>query len=658
MLLRFTPFLWLFIAMSSGIVFADIFNPEIYFSIGISVLLLVIFISAQLFRTGAGSVFGRVTFIFPLLLFFQLGQLLYLATLPGNDPMSVENNYLPGDKIMGEITAISNTSGVYKKCEVEVISLVRYQDTVPARGKVLMFLEDTLNALERKDVCLVRAELSAITNNHNPGEFDSREFWKHKSIYRSAFVTEGNYVVAGRSRQEFMDWFLDLRDVFSSILDKYMEGDENAVAKGLILGDRSSIDSEITRKFGNTGAMHVLAVSGLHVAILVQILTACLGLFSRWITKNQALIIALLIVWIYSALTGLSASVVRSALMFTILAGSTLWGRNYNGFNSLALSAVLILIWNPHFLYDIGFQLSYLAMAGIFLFNRPLSKLFYTKVKWIQAAYEGTMVGIAAQIMTVPLTLYYFHQFPNYFVLTNLGLMVFSFLVLALGIALFATVWLTPLAKLFALLLTFSMFLMLWIIDFVDSLPGAVSSGFVPEIWEVILLFGIILVFFATFMKQQIRLMTASLAVCSIWVVFLVNDRFKRMETHEICFFQAKEPTFIVKRGNSSFCFFANRQQRNQKARYLAEAYQKVFPGDLHYFEISSNARTDVRLGNDSISIARVKGGYTIDLKESAYFYATSDAFDHAGRKVIYAPWLSGGKTRYQLSRGAIVFRM
>jgi competence protein ComEC len=533
------PFLWFFFSMALGIVVADIFPFDFYISFFALIIILLIFAGIQALKFKIDSTVLKLQFIFPLLIFFQLGQTLYLFENPDNDIYHVENQYLVGDKVMVEIEAISKTAGAYKKCEVEAKYIIRYKDTVPTRGKILMFLEDSTSKLQRKQICIVNAELTKIGNNQNPGEFDSQKFWKHKSIQNSAFVAEDQFIVVGKSDWEIMDLFIGLREKFASILDTFLKGDENAVAKGLILGDRSSIDSEITRKFGNTGAMHVLAVSGLHVAILVQILTLIFGLFSKWISKNQALILALIIVWIYSALTGLSSSVVRSALMFTVLAGSTLSDRKYNGFNSLALSAVIILVWNPHFLFDIGFQLSYLAMVGIFLFNKHLSVLFYTKIKWIQLAWEGTMVGIAAQIMTVPLTLYYFHQFPNYFILTNLGLMIFSFLVLALGIGLFTVAWWNPLAKAVAFLLFWTMFAMLWIIDFVDSLPGAVSNGFVLQFWEVAFLFAVIIVFYWSLINQKIKVLQPVLVICILWIGLLVSDRFQRMNHKQICFFQA-----------------------------------------------------------------------------------------------------------------------
>lgn len=652
------PFLWLFLVFSAGIVLADLVPLDWHFSLLIVLVFGLICLLLQNRKVQIDGWEQRLQFLWPLLLFFSLGMFRYALEQPDHDRYSVEQVYLPGDKLLGEITAIANTRGDFKKCEIGVRQVIRFRDTLAVRGKVLAFLEDPDGMLQRKDVCLLRADLLPVSNLNNPGEFDSRKFWKHKGIRLHAFVNTNSFVVVGRTPWVFRDWFDELRDYFAALLDRFLDGDENAVAKGLILGDRSSIDSEITRQFGNTGAMHVLAVSGLHVAILVQILTAFFGVFSKWISKNQALLLALAVVWIYSFLTGLSASVVRSAFMFTVLAGGTLLGRKYNNFNNLAFSGVLILCWNPHFLYDIGFQLSYLAMAGIFLFYQPLSKVFYTRVKWVQAAFEGTMVGIAAQIMTVPLTLYYFHQFPNYFILTNLGLMVFSFVVLALGIGLFAVVWFMPLAKVIAFLLTLSLFFMLWIIRFVDSLPGAVSSGFVLEIWEVAVLFILILGFFAALKTRKIKPLAVTLGLALLLVAGFVTTRFKGMQTREICFLSSREPMFIVKQGSQSFCFFASRQQLQQKARYAAEAYQKVLPGDLHYFEISHNKETHVQLGETQIDIERVRGGYRIETGKRKFFYALSDAYANPDGEIICAPWLSGNPGDNLLAKGAVHFEL
>lgn len=652
------PFLWLIIPLMAGIMLAAEWTVNIYFTGMLFLIIAGMYTGFYLLNLSQSPFLRKVQMCLPVLMCFQLGQLLYQMNDPDNIDRSFENNCLPGDKLMVEIRDLSKTSSEYKKCEVNVFNVIRYNDTTNVSGKMVLFIEDPANVLKRKQICVLQAELHLIVNNNNPGEFDSRQFWQQKGIRRSAFISVDQYKVIGVAGWEVMDFFIGLRERFATILDQHLTGQENAVAKGLILGDRSSIDSEVTRQFGNTGAMHVLAVSGLHVAILVQILTIFLGLFSRWISKKQALLAALILVWIYSALTGFSPSVARSAVMFTILAGSTLLNRNYSAMNCLAFSAFLLLVWNPYFLFDIGFQLSYLAMAGIFLFNQSLNGLFYTRAKWIQAAWEGTMVGIAAQIMTVPLTLYYFHQFPNYFILTNLGLMIFSFLVLALGIALFATAWLTLFAKLIAILLMFSMFLMLWIIDFVDKLPGSVSSGFVLTFWEVVLLFTMILLLFVFLKQKRLKPVIGILTICLVWIAFLVNNRFERMTVSQICFIKEREPTFIVKSGRNNFCFYASRKQTNKKAKYIAEAYEKIYPGKIHYFEISGAETTVVRSKATGIEIRQVHGGYVVKVNDSHFFYATSidNEANLQQSTVIYAPWLSDITDKNHLSAGAITF--
>ncbi len=650
------PFLWLFFPLAIGIFVADSSGISIQMSWLLFVVFFSLFVGLQFLYVPRKSPIYVVRQILPFLLFFQIGQLLYQNVIPDNRDQAIENLYLPGDKIIGTISTIAPTSGAFQKCEIEVKLLIKYRDTIPVEGKILAFIEDTSQYLKRKDVCVFQADIDLIENKNNPGEFDSRKFWKHKSINRSAFVSADQFKVIGTEYWKFEDVFIGLRESFSKIIDLYIApGDENGVAKGLILGDRTSIDSEISRKFGNTGAMHVLAVSGLHVAILVQILTFILALFKKWISKKQALFLALVIVWIYAALTGFSASVARSALMFSLLAGSTLFEKNYVPLNSLAFSAIILLFWNPHYLYDIGFQLSYLAMVGIFLFYQPLSKLFYTKWKWIQTAWEGTMVGIAAQIMTVPLTLYYFHQFPNYFVLTNLGLMIFSFLVLAFGIALFSVAWFPLLAKITAFLLTFSLVAMLWIIDFVDSIPGAVSMAFVLYKWEVVFLFALILAMFAILKLNKIKALKSILVVATCWLLFLVYNRFERMDQMQICFINDSNPTFIIQNKQQSFCFYENKKT-DKKVKYVSEAFQKIHAGDLHYFDLSNQKQTEVNFGKNKVTVIKKKGGYEVTINKQHYFYATKLVHAETSATIIAAPWIEGISSPHSLADGAVQF--
>lgn len=654
------PFVWFFTATALGILTATNLQPDWFFTL---TSFFIIFSISFLFelRSSLNGTEKIIKNYLPIGLFFTMGLIVYSMSQPTSNFSHIQNQYLEGDRCVGIVRAINPAKNTFRKTEMEVIQLIRFKDTIPVSGKIIAFVEDSINTLQRGDVCYFLADLDSIKNNNNPGEFDAIYFWHSKSIYHSAFIGSNQYLRIGKAAWRFMDLFEQLRDYFSSLINLYVSGDENGVAKALILGDRSALDKEITRKFGNTGAMHVLAVSGLHVSILVQIIHFLLGKIRR-ISAKQALFLALILVWIYAALTGLSASVVRSALMFTVLAGSSLLDRDYNSFNSLAFSGVLLLIWNPLYLFDIGFQLSYLAMLGIFTFYKPLSTVFYSKFKWIQSAIDGTMVGIAAQIVTVPLTLYYFHQFPNYFVLTNLGLMVISFLVLAIGIALFALGELTFVAKYIGWLLGFSIWLMLLVIEFVDSIPGAVSMGFVLAKWEVIALFILIGFLFYAITKKVISGIYIGLFSAFILVCSFVYLRFDRMTDRQICFLHAKNPAFIVKTDETIYCFYSNREKDEKEIRFLAESFQKVYPGKIHFLEVSQKKSTRVSIDKQEISVEKVRGGLQIELRDSVrnqenyFFLATKDNFENPKGKIIYSPWMEYGNTGSNLTHGAIQF--
>ncbi|MGY8927758.1 MAG: ComEC/Rec2 family competence protein, partial [Flavobacteriales bacterium] len=144
--------------------------------------------------------------------------------------------------------------------------------------------------------------------------------------------------------------------------------DQLGVGQALILGNKELLSTEIKTSFSRAGAMHVLAVSGLHVGIILAFLIFVLERFPRIFSRRAAILISILFIWIYAGITGFSPSVLRATIMFSIIVFGDVFGKQSSRFNSLGFSAFLMIVWNPLIIYDIGFQLSYLAMLGIFLF--------------------------------------------------------------------------------------------------------------------------------------------------------------------------------------------------------------------------------------------------------------------------------------------------
>ena len=189
-----------------------------------------------------------------------------------------------------------------------------------------------------------------------------------------AFVSRGELVLLNQAKQSLITkWLNASRNYLRSALRAHLSGAELAISLALILGDNSMLDKEIRDSFTNTGALHVLAVSGLHISIIMQILMAALAVFSGVLSRRVAVILLIGIMWWYAAITGLSPSVLRAVIMFTVLSIAQLSGRNYDSLNTLLFTAFVLVLWNPLTVFDIGFQLSFWRCLASFYSMRRLN---------------------------------------------------------------------------------------------------------------------------------------------------------------------------------------------------------------------------------------------------------------------------------------------
>jgi competence protein ComEC len=225
-------------------------------------------------------------------------------------------------------------------------------------------------------------------------------------------------------------------------------GKELGILSALTLGNREELDKDVQESFSVSGAMHVLAVSGLHTGIVWGIMTWVLTLGGwckplyeekkrRWLLGG----ILLILLWVYAFITGLSPSVMRSALMLSFWELSYLLGRHTSRWNPIMAAAVVILVINPLALWSVSFQLSFAAVIGIMLFASWMQAHMRLKQSWSKYIGGLLIASIGAQLMTMPLTLYYFGQTSNYFALTNLIVIPLAFVVLLLGLTALAFSW-------------------------------------------------------------------------------------------------------------------------------------------------------------------------------------------------------------------------
>ena len=636
------PFLYLFIFQAFGVVVGNsILSFEILFSsFGISILAFLVYLNFNDFLKKWSFLIGLAS------LFFFLGYLtIYLFC---SHSFQLEEFEKSANFKMKVIEFQPKKDG-WSKGIGEVIILNDAKKK--KRSERIVFYCQSSSVFDVNDYLLVQSDLIPIQNKGNPGEFDMELFWKTKGIRTMSFIDENSFKLLDRFERSFFQEFIySLQTSFNKMLESHLEGENLAVAKAIILGDKSMLDSETKNSFSATGAMHVLAVSGLHIGLILQILMEVAKFFSRFISRKKAILSILVLLWIYSILTGFSPSVIRSIFMFTILVLAQFFGKEQNNINSLFFSAFVLLLFQPMFLYDIGFQLSYLAMVGIYTLYRPIESWYQPKNKIIKYFWQGTAVGFAAQCMTVPLTLYYFHQFPNYFAIANLGLMVVSGLVLGLGIALFALHYIPLIGKLTGFLLMISIAGMLWFIQWVEHLPGAVAYGFnLPFILVPIISF---LTFFLVKITSNRLIWKITAVAFSISLILVIYYRWNSLNDSHICVLNQNKLSLIVKNKNQLICLYNDDYHNLEKIKFTAESYLKCFPGKIKYISFR-NKNMNLEISKHKLNIMKENSDFILKIDNQKFRFVHSEkSTNNLKPNAFFMPWIENSKS---LNKGAII---
>jgi len=368
-----------------------------------------------------------------LLSLFTFGGWYASERHPPNHELHLTHSYRPGDLVSGSIEAVKETRrGI--SIELQTDGLIRGDSLLPTNGKILAYLPH--DSLKVGDQLLLSADVDTLTAPLNPEVFDYGAYLASQNIYHRSYVDSSEYVASqGNERFHLRALGERSRDAWFASLQPYLSGDRLAVAAALIMGKRDLLGAEVRSAYADTGAIHVLAVSGLHVGILALIVLQLLG----WLLPRRSPFgwlrtgLAITAVWYFALVTGLSPSVQRAALMVTIVLLGKQLNRNNSIWNLLAIAALVMLVAEPKQLFQVGFQLSFAAVAGIALFARRLQRMVYLpgKLSWV---WDAISVSTAAQLGTLPLSLYYFGQFPLYFMVSGTLVIVFAYGVLALGL--------------------------------------------------------------------------------------------------------------------------------------------------------------------------------------------------------------------------------
>jgi competence protein ComEC len=417
---------------------------------------------------------------------------------------------------------------------------------------------------------LLRCRPERIVNETYPGAFDQERYYELQNISHRVFCRPQDLRKHKRfDKNIFKRNLAAVKARISEDFSAALSPKTANLARALILGERDGIDQELRSYFLATGSMHILAVSGMHIGLLILALLYILGYFSAWVSRKQALLIVLLLVWYYAVLTGLSASVLRSVFMYSVLLLSQLSGKQMSQLNALFFSAFCLLLYDPRYLFDLGFQLSYLAMLGIYLYYEPIQKRLHFNWRILQHLWEGSALGIAATLTTFPISLYHFHLYPNYAQVANLCLMSLSSLILVVGMLFPLLNYLPLFDQLGNYTLELSINWMLQIMAFFSNLPGALAEGFILPFWWVLLFW---LASFGLFYSSTWKFNYLSKTLLLLCLIFMSYQRHELHVARKIAYFR-KEQLLFIRNGNQAYAMGLKNETKNAFALQALRTY-------------------------------------------------------------------------------------
>ena len=520
------PFLRLIIPLIIGIFIQINYRVESTFFLYIIILMLVILLFSEYIKGDKKKFEYRfLSGLSVNIIFIILGA--WIVQVNTAEPFKHTDEELFIEAILSE-TPVEKTNSFKTYA---LITKYYTSDSIYSTNKkiVLYFEKDNLaNSLSYGDKILFKSRINEVKTSGNPYEFNYKQFLFRKGIVGQTYIRTKHWTKTGTEQGSFL--FSLAYSARNTLADIYkannIKDQEFAVLQALTLGDKSEIEEDTKQSYVASGAMHILAVSGLHVGIIYMLL----NFFFRFLDKLKSkrfeygkvlkAILILALLWSFALVSGMSPSVSRAATMFSFVIIGRAMKSKVNIYNSLAASAFILLLLKPYLITEVGFQLSYSAVFAIVFFQPKIVSIFIIKNKIIYYIWSLTAVSIAAQIGTAPISLFYFHIFPWYFMLTNIIVIPAAIIIIHTAAALLMTSFVPFVSTGIAFILKKIIWLLNFLIFNIEHLPYSFSENISFNISDLVfssllvILIGIFLAY-----KQAGSIQKAFLIIF-IWLSF------------------------------------------------------------------------------------------------------------------------------------------
>ncbi|HYF32112.1 MAG TPA: ComEC/Rec2 family competence protein [Chitinophagaceae bacterium] len=438
----------------------------------------------------------RFTGVLINLLIFACGTLITWYNHPANNKNWLARHYTPTHQVQ----AVLQEPLSQKRNSYKAIATAQYlyngTRIIRVTGNIVIYFSKQTDPerISYGSIITINKPLQPVKTSGNPGAFDYKRYCIFNQTSFQVYLQPGEFSISpSKETRGWKNFIFYCRQKVINILHANVKGrQEAALAEALLIGYKDELDKDLVQSYSNTGVVHIIAVSGLHLGIVYWLLSLLAGPLKKRSIKWLYYFAILAGLWIFSLVAGAGPSVLRSAFMFSLVVIGEAFSKRNTVYNSLAASAFLLLCWNPFWLWDAGFQLSYAAVLSIVLFFKPIYNLLYVRNKLLDAVWKLNAVTLAAQVLTIPISIYHFHQFPNYFLLANLVAVPLSSILLIGEIVLCALSFIPVLATWMGDVLNFLLRCLNDFILSVDALPGASWTHLQLNAVQVVMLYACI----------------------------------------------------------------------------------------------------------------------------------------------------------------------
>lgn len=507
--------------------------------------------------------------IFSKLIFLALGIIITYSTNSTHHKYHYSSFSYHNSSIVVKIREQLKPSKNYNRFTAEIIQI----DSNKTKGKILLNIQkgDSTKSFYSKNLIIPKAKFITINLAKNPHSFDYRKYMEFQGVYHQMFLNK-NFIISNRSKTfSLFDLALSSRIKIQEVLKLYnFSSDQLAIINALLLGQKQELSSDLRNNYTKAGAIHILAISGLHIGII----TLLLNYLFKWLLlfKNGKIyrgILVTLLLWSFACLTGLSPSVIRATTMFTFVVIGKSISQNQPIEFSLISSMLCILLIHPMLIFNVGFQLSYLAVFGI-VWIQPIFQKIWSPRNWIlNKFWQLTTVSIAAQIATLPISLYYFHQIPGLFLISNFIIIPFLGLILGLGFALIFLALLDLLPNLFVTIYAEIISLMNSCVGWISSFDEYILTNINMPIYNMMIWYVIIVLLILVFQNFRPKIfIILLLSIVSIQTLYIFQKHATGVKKEFIVFHQYKS-SIVGLRNNKTIKIFSNDSLKTKNTTLL-----------------------------------------------------------------------------------------